>query len=114
MPGGTTAKPRLLVGVFCFKPVKHFLYIIHSATLNKFYVGETLDVQNRLKMYNENSFNKSFTKAADDWKLALAFKCRNKNHALYLENFIKRMKSKKFILKIIDQPDILNDIINKK
>ncbi|TXK71579.1 GIY-YIG nuclease family protein [Mesonia sp. HuA40] len=78
----------------------HFLYIIHSPTLNKFYVGETIDIQNRINKNNKHSFNESFTKAAADWKLALAFKCRNKNDALYLEKFIKRMKSKKFILKI--------------
>ncbi|MFD2698401.1 GIY-YIG nuclease family protein [Mesonia sediminis] len=50
----------------------HFLNIIHRVTLNKFYVGETIDIQNRINKNNKHSFNKSFTKAADDWKLALA------------------------------------------
>ncbi len=45
-------------------------YFINLHTTFEF--DPTIDIQNRLKMHNEQSFNKSFTKAADDWKLALA------------------------------------------
>ena len=38
----------------------------------------------------------------------------HKEDAQYLEKFIKRMKSKKFILKIIENPIILDDILSKK
>ncbi|MFT6836483.1 MAG: putative endonuclease, partial [Sediminicola sp.] len=38
----------------------------------------------------------------------------SKDDALYLERFIKRMKSRIFIQKIIDNPHILMDILNKK
>ena len=65
-------------------------------------------------LYNKHHFKKSFTKSAIDWEIKLEFKCINKEHALYLEKFIKRMKSKKFIEKLIINPLILKDILDKK
>ena len=38
-----------------------------------------------------------FTKIANDWEVKLLLNCDNKENAKYLEAFIKRMKSKKFI-----------------
>jgi len=92
----------------------HYLYIIYSSSLDKFYTGETTDIQERLHKHNQHTYQKAFTKAADDWEVKLQKRCQNKDDALYLEQFIKRMKSKKFILKIIQKPEILDDILSKK
>ena len=91
----------------------HYLYIIYSKKLGKFYIGETPNVLIRLKLHNTHHFAKSFTKSATDWEVKLAFECVNKVNALFLEKFIKRMKSKKFIEKIIDNPLMLKDILEK-
>ncbi len=91
----------------------HYLYIIYSKKLDKFYVGETPDVKTRLKLHNAHHFTKSFTKSATDWETKLSFECRDKQNAFFLEKFIKRMKSRKFIEKIIDNPLILKDILDK-
>ena len=92
----------------------HYLYIIYSKTADKFYIGETHDLEERLQKHNEHSYDNSFTKIAPDWKLVLQFDCINRNHALFLEQFIKRMKSRKFIEKIVSQPNILIDILSKQ
>ncbi|WP_273275245.1 GIY-YIG nuclease family protein, partial [Maribacter polysiphoniae] len=68
----------------------------------------------RLEQHNQHHFKKNFTKAAEDWTIALSKKCTSKEDALYLEKFIKRMKSKKFIQKVIEKPEILDDLILKK
>ena len=91
----------------------HFLYILYSASKEKYYIGETSDVDFRLNLHNSHAFKNSFTKISDDWVVALQFEC-DKSEALYLESFIKRMKSKKFIQKIIQNQNILSDIILKK
>ena len=91
----------------------HFLYILYSTIKDKFYVGETHDVLGRIEKHNTHSYENSFTKIASDWKLVLKFECANKTNALYLEQFIKKMKSKKFIEKIILNPEILEDILFK-
>ncbi len=91
----------------------HYLYIIYSKTADKFYIGETQNLEERLQKHNEHLYNNSFTKIASDWKLVLQFNCINRDNALFLEQFIKRMKSRKFIEKIIAQPNILTDILAK-
>ena len=92
----------------------HFLYIVHSKTIDRYYVGETHDLVNRLEQHNQHHFKNNFTKAAKDWKVALSKICESKEDAIYLERFIKRMKSKEFIQKVIENPKILDDLLSKK
>lgn len=91
----------------------HYLYIIYSDTLDKYYVGETPDVEFRLAQHNNHYFKTNFTKSADDWILSLKCRCQNRQEALFLEKFIKRMKSKVFIEKIIDDPEILVELLKR-
>ena len=92
----------------------HSLYIIYSETIDNFYVGESEDAIVRLDLHNKHYFKRGFTKAASDWELVLTHQCDSKNDAVFLEQFIKRMKSRKFILKIIENPSILDDILTKR
>ncbi len=92
----------------------HYLYIIHSKSIDRYYVGESPDVINRLNQHNSHYFKKGFTKAAQDWELVLSKEYENKIDAVYLEKFIKRMKSKKFIEKVIENNSILDNILAKK
>ena len=91
----------------------HYLYIIYSKTTNKFYTGETHDIEERLQKHNNHDYDNSFTKIATDWKLVLQFNCNDRKSALFLEQFIKKMKSRKFIEKIIIEPEILQQILLK-
>ena len=77
-------------------------------------MGESPNLAIRLEQHNQHHFKKNFTKAAKDWKVVLCKKCKSKEDAIYLERFIKRMKSKKFIQKVIEDPKILDDILRKK
>lgn len=71
-------------------------------------------MENRLWQHNNHHFKNSFTKAATDCRLKLEFSLKNRKEALYLERFLKRMKSKTFIKKIVDNPQILKDIFSKR
>ena len=51
---------------------------------------------------------------ATDWELVLSKKCGSKEDAIYLEKFVKRMKSRVFIEKVIAGPEILDDILGKR
>ncbi|MCV9929360.1 GIY-YIG nuclease family protein [Flavobacterium sp. LS1R49] len=92
----------------------HYLYIIYSDSCQKFYIGETNDIDNRISKHQKHFYSNSFTKVADDWKIVLTFNCVDKKEAIYLEQFIKRMKSKVFNNKIIADPSILKDILSKR
>ena len=104
-----------MVRIFWFwTTMGHFLYILHSNAIDRFYIGETPDIQTRLQQHLEHHFKTNFTKAANDWEVVLSKECGSRDDALYLERFIKRMKSKKFIVKIIENPQILDDLLDKK
>ena len=89
------------------------MYVLLSKSKTKYYVGETHNITERLQRHNNHTYNNSFTKIANDWEVTLTFECVNKTDAMYLEAFIKRMKSKVFIEKIIQNPQILTDILYK-
>ena len=92
----------------------HHLYIIYSSSVNKYYVGETHNTVGRLIKHNAHSYGNSFTKIASDWNYVLIMECQSKQDAIYLERFIKRMKSRKFIEKVIKNQKILKDILDNK
>jgi len=92
----------------------HFLYIIYSTSKNRYYVGETHNTNARLTKHNQHTYSGGFSKIANDWVVVLNFECRYKDDALFLEKFIKRMKSRKFIKKVIEDPSILTDILQNR
>lgn len=92
----------------------HFLYIIYSPTADKFYTGETNNVPARLELHNSHKKLKTITKAASDWEIKFIFPCKTKDDAIYLQRFIKKMKSRKFIQRVLENSEILEDILQKK
>ena len=91
-----------------------YLYFIFSPSKNRIYVGVTSDIAIRLKKHNDHTYLKAYSKIASDWELIFQKVYQNKQDALYLERFIKKMKSRKFIDKILEQPHILDDILLHK
>ncbi len=91
-----------------------YLYFIHSPSKNKIYVGVTTHLQERLKKHNDHAYAGAFSKIATDWELIFQKEFEDKQEALFLEKFIKKMKSRKFIEKVIQQPEILEDILTKR
>ena len=70
----------------------HYLYVLYSFKVDKFYVGKSPDVLEIQNLHNSHHFRNSFTKIANDWEIQLTFKCEQRGDAIYLEKFIKRMK----------------------
>ena len=92
----------------------YFVYIIYSVKLDNFYVGTTDDVQRRLQEHNSKTYPDSYTVKGVPWNLVLNYVCDKSETAYKLEKFIKRMKSRKFIVKIIEDSSILDDICLNK
>jgi len=87
----------------------YFVYILFSETINKFYIGQTSNLSERLKKHN--SHHKGFTGKANDWKIMYHEIFESKNEASNREREIKSWKSRIKIEKIIapdtsDPPDL--------
>jgi len=91
----------------------YFVYILYSASLKRYYVGTTDNTLKRLEEHNNNKYANSYTSKGILCELKLSFSYDSSTKAYQLENFIKRMKSKVFIEKVIKNPEILEEIIAK-
>ena len=89
----------------------HFCYILYSTKRNRYYTGETTDVDARLLYHNSSELNTNSTKAGIPWEIVLIIPCKNRSHALKVEMHIKRMKSKRFIESLIQYPELVHKII---
>ena len=75
----------------------HFVYIIKSNKLGKFYIGETYDIEQRLKYHNSTELNNNSTRTGILWVIYHLIECKNREVARRIENHIKSMKSRKYI-----------------
>ena len=85
----------------------HYLYIIYSKAIDKYYVGETNDINRRLQEHREATFKGSYTSQTNDWELKVSLQFKNISAARKAEAFIKRMNSRVFIEKLILDHDWL-------
>ena len=77
------------------------MYILHSPTLDLFYIGHTCeDLNQRLKKHLSD--HKGFTSKAKDWKLVYSENFEAKSGAYKRERQIKSWKSKILINKLIN------------
>jgi putative endonuclease len=79
----------------------HYVYILYSKSIDKYYVGETSSIEERLEQHNSGYFAKSYTSKVDDWQLVLSLPFPSITKARQAEQFIKRMKSRKFIERLL-------------
>ncbi len=90
-----------------FIAAMHFVYIIFSKSHDKFYVGESVDAIERTAQHNQGFYKHASTSYTSDWELKLTLTLNTKAAALQIERYIKSMKSKAFIVKLITNAEFL-------
>ncbi len=78
-----------------------YTYIIYSKTLDKYYIGSTENIEDRLVRHNRGS--SKYTSKAKDWILVYSEKFDTKSAAIKREYEIKRQKSRKYIESLINK-----------
>ncbi len=73
----------------------YYLYILQSIPTNKFYVGSTQNLQERLQRHNQG--REKATKSRTPWKLVYHEEFTSREEACRREIQIKRMKSRIYI-----------------
>ena len=79
----------------------HLTYILFSKSLNKYYIGSTSDIQERIRKHNSN--HKGFTGKTNDWELVYTEKFDSIQKARFKEKQIKNWKSRIMIEKLINK-----------
>jgi putative endonuclease len=71
------------------------VYILHSESLSKHYVGHAVDLDMRLRQHNSGT--SGYTKTGVPWKLVWSITCSNRSEAMKLERKIKKRGAKRFL-----------------
>jgi len=88
-----------------------FCYIIYSKTLDRFYIGYTVDFNERLRQHNSGYYGSGiYTFKVKDWEEYLLIPCETINEAVYIERYIKRMRSRRYIENLKRYPEIIDKI----
>ncbi|WP_353130544.1 GIY-YIG nuclease family protein [Parapedobacter pyrenivorans] len=77
----------------------HYLYIIYSTRLDRYYIGACKDIPQRLRRHN--SQHRGFTGKADDWHLVYHEVFTSKTAAMAREREIKSWKSRRMVENLI-------------
>ena len=75
------------------------VYILFSSTKNKFYIGYTSELEERIIRHNQKS--KGFTGNTNDWEIVYTENYTTKSEALLREKQIKSWKSRAKIQELI-------------
>jgi len=75
--------------------MSYFIYVIYSISRDKYYFGQTDNIDNRL--FSHNSGKSPYTSSACDWKLVYSETFQTRSESRKRENEIKRKKSRKYI-----------------
>ncbi|MBX7205128.1 MAG: GIY-YIG nuclease family protein [Bacteroidia bacterium] len=79
-----------------------YLYILFSQTAKRHYIGHSENPFERLNQHNTNSIEK-YTGKYTDWEIVALFETgQTRAEAMAIEKFIKKQKSKKLLLKLIE------------
>ena len=79
-----------------------YVYIIYSQKLDKFYIGYTTNIQMRIHQYHNQGRSK-FTSRGIPWEFCYSESFETESEAIRREKQIKLMKSRKYILNLIEQ-----------
>jgi putative endonuclease len=80
---------------------KYYFYVLHSETLDKFYIGHTSNLEERLRKHNSN--HKGFTGKVNDWEIVYLEGFSTKELAYERERKVKKWKSSKRIKELISK-----------
>jgi putative endonuclease len=79
--------------------MEYFVYIIYSKALDRYYVGHSQDLDDRMNRHN--SGRSKYTKIARDWEVKYTERFSARSEAMAREKDIKRKKSRKYIENLV-------------
>ena len=89
------------------------VYILYSKSVDKFYIGQTENLNLRVELHNTSFFKGAYTVQAKDWILFLEIPCESRAEAIFIEKHIKSMKSKTYYYNIKKYPQIIDNLKEK-
>ena len=88
-----------------------YVYIIYSESADRYYVGHTNEPGRRLEEHNTVIKN-SYTSKFRPWVCKACFEVsESRGEARRIENYIKRMKSRRLIERLVNEPGAFDELV---
>ena len=78
-----------------------YVYIIYNETAKKFYIGQTENVEQRLRLHNQKVFKGYTSRFEGVWKVVYSEPYQTRSEALKREKQLKSYRGREFIRKSI-------------
>jgi len=80
----------------------YFVYVLYNAKNNKIYIGQTANLEERLRLHREKIFKNSYTSRFDgDWILIYKENVENRSYALIREKQLKSFRGRESLKRYI-------------
>jgi putative endonuclease len=80
----------------------YYVYVVYNRRHDKFYIGETADLEERLRAHNDHRFVKSYTvRFSGAWELVYSEECADRQEARRREKQLKSYRGRQFIKEVI-------------
>ncbi|MEM9143774.1 MAG: GIY-YIG nuclease family protein [Bacteroidota bacterium] len=73
----------------------YVVYILYSDGLNRYYVGQTSNLEKRLATHNNGG--RKYTSKGVPWKLVITMECDTRSGAIALERKIKKRGIRRYL-----------------
>jgi putative endonuclease len=81
------------------------VYVIYNQENNKIYIGQTINLENRIRLHQSKQFKNSYTaRFSGSWKLIYSEEYINRKQALIREKQLKSYQGRRFIKNLIISP----------
>ncbi|PKD43290.1 GIY-YIG nuclease family protein [Rhodohalobacter barkolensis] len=80
--------------------MSYYVYILYSVSVNRYYVGQMSNLEDRLKRHNQG--RSKYTKPCIPWTLKYKERFESRSEVMKIEERIKSLKSRKELHGYID------------
>ena len=91
----------------------HYVYILYSSSLDRYYIGQTQDLASRLAKHNDSENNNHWTKRGIPWELKLQLLCEDRSESMRLERYLKSKKRRSFTEQLIEDEELQQWVLGK-
>jgi putative endonuclease len=77
------------------------VYVIYNKTANRYYIGQTEDIERRLNQHNNHTYKSYTSRFPGEWKLIHLESVATRSEALKREKGLKSGNGREFIKTII-------------
>lgn len=95
--------------LFYLKSIMYYVYMLYSAVVDRYYVGQTSNLEDRLKRHNQG--RSKYTKSGIPWNLVYKESFETRSESMKREIKLKQSKSREHLVREINTER--NEIRNK-